>query len=196
MFRRPTWRDDGPLPAARRKGRACRPEDRTRSPLAELHSSWRCNRARPFLPSQSSDGAVTLPGLLPIFPIQDGVATRYAPVITWCLIASNCAVFLVQLSLPPAELEWFLARFALIPARYFHAMAGMTPAQSLADYLPFVTNMFLHGGWLHLILNMWTLWVFGAAGEDKVRARSLPRFLPAARDPAPHAPPRGQTPLT
>jgi membrane associated rhomboid family serine protease len=119
---------------------------------------------------ESSDGAVTLTGALPMFPIRDGVATRYAPVITWCLIASNCAVFLAQLSLTPAELEWFLARFALIPARYFHAMAGIAPAQSLADYLPFVTNMFLHGGWLHLIVNMWTLWIFGAAVEDRLGA--------------------------
>jgi membrane associated rhomboid family serine protease len=35
------------------------------------------------------------------------------------------------------------------------------------DYLPFVTNMFLHGGWLHLILNMWTLWLFGRTVEDR-----------------------------
>jgi hypothetical protein len=38
----------------------------------------------------------------------------------------------------------------------------------VADYLPFVTNMFLHGGWLHLILNMWSLWIFGAAVEDRL----------------------------
>ncbi len=49
-------------------------------------------------------------------------------------------------------------------ARNFHASGGMGPA----DYLPFVTNMFLHGGWLHLILNMWSLWIFGAAVEDRL----------------------------
>jgi membrane associated rhomboid family serine protease len=37
-----------------------------------------------------------------------------------------------------------------------------------ADYLPFVSNMFLHGGWLHLVLNMWTLWLFGPAVEDRL----------------------------
>ena len=58
----------------------------------------------------------------------------------------------------------FLSPFALIPARYFLASAGMGPA----DYLPFVTNMFLHVGWLHLILNMWSLWIFGAAVEDRL----------------------------
>src|SRR6202022_1665392 len=39
---------------------------------------------------------------------------------------------------------------------------------SLADYLPFLTNTFLHGGWLHLILNMWTLWLFAPAVEDRM----------------------------
>lgn len=34
--------------------------------------------------------------------------------------------------------------------------------------LPFLTNTFLHGGWLHLILNMWTLWIFGPAVEDRM----------------------------
>ena len=38
----------------------------------------------------------------------------------------------------------------------------------LTDYLPFVSNMFLHGGWLHLIVNMWTLWLFGRAVEDQL----------------------------
>jgi membrane associated rhomboid family serine protease len=37
-----------------------------------------------------------------------------------------------------------------------------------ADFLPFVTMMFLHGGWLHIILNMWTLWLFGPTVEDRV----------------------------
>ena len=36
-----------------------------------------------------------------------------------------------------------------------------------ADYLPFITNVFLHGSWLHLIFNMWTLWLFGPPVEDQ-----------------------------
>jgi membrane associated rhomboid family serine protease len=90
-----------------------------------------------------------------MFPIKNAVPTRYPPVVTWALIAANCLVFFVQRGLSPREEELFLIRFALIPARYF----GLLPvgsASSLADYLPFLTMMFLHGGWLHLILNMWT----------------------------------------
>jgi membrane associated rhomboid family serine protease len=102
-----------------------------------------------------------------MFPIKNAVPTRYPPVVTWALIAANCLVFFVQLGLSPREEELFLIRFALIPARYF----GLLPvgsASSLADYLPFLTMMFLHGGWLHLILNMWTLWLFGKVIEDRM----------------------------
>jgi membrane associated rhomboid family serine protease len=102
-----------------------------------------------------------------MLPIENAVPRRYPPVVTWALIAANCLVFFIQLSLGPTELERFLARYALIPARYFAPppFGGADP--TLGDYLPFVSNMFLHGGWLHLILNMWTLWMFGPTVEDR-----------------------------
>jgi membrane associated rhomboid family serine protease len=102
-----------------------------------------------------------------MFPIRSAVATRYPPVVTWGLIVANCAVFLIELGLSPEEQEWFFWRFALVPGRYFAPMAPGEPTLVLIDYLPFVSNMFLHGGWLHLILNMWTLWLFGPAVEDR-----------------------------
>jgi membrane associated rhomboid family serine protease len=103
-----------------------------------------------------------------MLPVQIAVPTRYAPVVTWWLIAINGGVFLFELSLAPAELERFLSRYALIPARYFAPMAYGAADLSLLDWLPFVSNMFLHGGWLHLILNMWTLWLFGPIVEDRL----------------------------
>ena len=103
-----------------------------------------------------------------MFPIRNTVATRYPPVVTWSLILANCAVFFIQIGLRPAELAEFLSYFALIPARYFEPLAhGEIPSTPL-DYLPFFTMMFLHGGWLHLILNMWMLWLFGSTIEDRL----------------------------
>jgi membrane associated rhomboid family serine protease len=101
-----------------------------------------------------------------MFPIANGIHLRYAPIVTWALIATNAIVFLFEASLGPSELNEFLYRFALVPARYFDDGA-FNDALSFADYLPFVSNMFLHGGWLHLIVNMWTLWLFGRAVEDQ-----------------------------
>jgi membrane associated rhomboid family serine protease len=103
-----------------------------------------------------------------MIPIRNAVPTRYPPVMTWMLIAINCLVFLLQNSLTPAELEEFLRDFALIPARYT-AVVAYGDANLLAiDLVPFFTMMFLHGGWLHLIFNMWTLWLFGSTVEDRL----------------------------
>jgi membrane associated rhomboid family serine protease len=101
-----------------------------------------------------------------MIPIRNAVPSRYPPVVTWLLIAPHCLVFLLQNSLSPADLEEFLRDFALIPARY---TAGFVDGDvSVADLFPFFTMMFLHGGWLHLILNMWTLWLFGPTVEDRL----------------------------
>jgi len=109
-----------------------------------------------------------------MIPIQDGVARRYPPIVTWMVIGVNTIVFLFQESLPPPVLERFLFTFALIPARYFGDLAIVESPEGIVDYLPFLSNIFLHGGWLHLILNMWTLWVFGPAVEDRL---GTSRFL-------------------
>jgi membrane associated rhomboid family serine protease len=101
-----------------------------------------------------------------MFPIQNTVPSRYPPVINWVLIAINCGVFLYQIGLGPDELQRFLLRYALIPAVYFRP--DLNSDLTFLDYLPFITNAFLHGGWLHLILNMWTLWLFGGTVEDRL----------------------------
>jgi membrane associated rhomboid family serine protease len=103
-----------------------------------------------------------------MIPIRNAVPSRYPPVVTWLLIATNCLIFLLQNSLSPAELEEFLRDFALIPARYTAALAYGEAEFSAADLFPFFSMMFLHGGWLHLIFNMWTLWLFGPTVEDRL----------------------------
>ncbi len=62
--------------------------------------------------------------------------------------------FLYQSGLPPRAFNRFLFDFALVPSRVFGQLRLVAPS----DWTPFLTNIFLHGGWLHLILNMWTLW--------------------------------------
>jgi membrane associated rhomboid family serine protease len=103
-----------------------------------------------------------------MIPIGNAVPSRYPPVVTWALIAANCIVFLIEVSLNPLELEQFVAAFALIPARYTELFAYSDANLTVADLLPFITMMFLHGGWLHLIFNMWTLWLFGPTIEDRL----------------------------
>jgi membrane associated rhomboid family serine protease len=103
-----------------------------------------------------------------MIPTKTAVPSRCPPIITWVLIAANCAVFLCEQSLGPTESNEFIDQFALIPARYYDLFTYGNTDLSASDFPPFVTMMFLHGGWLHLIFNMWTLWLFGPTVEDRL----------------------------
>ena len=84
------------------------------------------------------------------------------------IIALNVAAFLYQLSLDPQTLQRFIFEHALVPARYFSPFWAWETGFGSADLTPFVTNTFMHGGFLHIIINMWTLYVFGPALEDRL----------------------------
>ena len=111
-----------------------------------------------------------------MIPIRDDIPSSRFPAVTLGIIAVNFLVFLRELKLGH-HLEDFLLSYAVIPARYTvpDVAAGFTLPQQI---LSFFTSMFLHGGWLHLIGNMWTLWIFGDNVEDRLgRARYLALYL-------------------
>lgn len=103
-----------------------------------------------------------------MIPIRDTVPRRRVPVMTWSLIAVNVAIFLFELSLPPDALESLFYLFGLVPARYSHPDWALAVGFPIDDFWPFITSQFLHGGWLHIIGNMWTLWIFGDNVEDRM----------------------------
>ena len=70
--------------------------------------------------------------------------------------------------LPEPVLQAFFYYFGIVPARYSHPEWAAWVGLPFDDYWPFVTSMFLHGGWLHIIANMWTLWIFGDNVEDRM----------------------------
>jgi membrane associated rhomboid family serine protease len=86
----------------------------------------------------------------------------------WTLIAINLVVFLYELQLDPPDLERLFFTFGVVPARYSRGGIPGWSGHSVAAWLPFVTCMFLHGGWAHIIGNMWTLWIFGDNVEDRM----------------------------
>ena len=99
-----------------------------------------------------------------MIPIRDTVRSRTAPVVTVALIAVNCMVFLHEVALGP-YLERFVYAYGLIPRRLVHWPYGpLDPAR----FLPLLTSMFWHGGWLHLLGNMLYLWIFGDNVEDRL----------------------------
>jgi membrane associated rhomboid family serine protease len=74
------------------------------------------------------------------------------------------AAFLYEVSLGPG-MQSFVASYGLVPGEISYAIQSRD-AGFLVTLRPFLTSMFLHGGWLHLIGNMWFLWIFGDNVED------------------------------
>jgi membrane associated rhomboid family serine protease len=87
-----------------------------------------------------------------MFPLRDTQPSYSRPLVTVLIIILNVVVFLHEFSLDEYSRNYFIAQYGLIPAR-FHFSAV-------------ITSMFLHGGWMHIIGNMWFLWIFGDNVED------------------------------
>ncbi len=102
-----------------------------------------------------------------MFPIQDSAPRRRTPIATYLLIGINVVVFLLEVILPPHILQAIVYYFGVVPVRYTYPSVAKHFVPGL-KYLDFITCMFLHGGWMHLFGNMWTLWIFGDNVEDRM----------------------------
>jgi len=98
-----------------------------------------------------------------MFPLRDSIPSSRPPVVNVLLIAACAVAFVFELSLGP-YLERFLRAYAFVPVRLFHP--EVFAANLLFNVRSALLSMFLHGGWLHLIGNMWFLWIFGDNVED------------------------------
>ena len=87
-----------------------------------------------------------------MIPLRALIRSLSRPSVTILLIAANTLVFLYMISLDDYTLNHFIRQYAMVPSRLHLSTI--------------VTMMFLHGGWMHLIGNMWFLWVFGDNVED------------------------------
>ncbi len=88
-----------------------------------------------------------------MIPLRDVIPSRTFPYVTISIIVLNALAFFFELSLDPHDLQRFLFVYGVVPGN-FHAAT-------------LVTSMFLHGGWSHILGNMWYLWIFGDNVEDR-----------------------------
>jgi membrane associated rhomboid family serine protease len=114
-----------------------------------------------------------------MIPYHDENATQRTPVLTLAIIGLNGLVWLLvqgagstmalarsvcELGLIPGELTGMLA-----PGTPFPMGEGLVcltdPGRQLSNMF---TSMFLHGSWMHIIGNMWFMWVFGNNIEDSM----------------------------
>jgi len=100
-----------------------------------------------------------------MIPLRDLNPRLTTPFVTFLIILTNAVVFLYQISLGPHAGQQFAYTFGMIPARIplVFTSHAMTMGQA---FWPLLTSIFLHSGWLHLIGNMWFLWIFGDNIED------------------------------
>jgi membrane associated rhomboid family serine protease len=95
-----------------------------------------------------------------MIPLYDTIRARQFPFINWLLILSNAAVFWYELQLGESALDGFIFTWGLIPAELMTNPNG--------EWRTIFSSMFLHGGWFHLLSNMWVLYIFGDNIEDRV----------------------------
>ena len=89
-----------------------------------------------------------------MIPLRDVIPSRTTPFITVTIIVLNALAWFYELALPRDVLPLFLQIYGVVPADF------TVPT--------LVTSMFLHGSWLHVIGNMWYLWIFGDNIEDRL----------------------------
>ncbi|TVM03382.1 MAG: rhomboid family intramembrane serine protease [Candidatus Brocadia sp. WS118] len=101
-----------------------------------------------------------------MIPIRDRNPSGTFHFVTVSIILANVLVFLIELSLG-ARLDSFLFQFGVVPVKVAYS-SDIPDATFLNTYFPFLSYMFLHGGFIHLIGNMWYLWIFGDNIEDRL----------------------------
>src|SRR5262245_66222086 len=95
-----------------------------------------------------------------MIPFRDNIPSRSFPLITVFIIVVNVLVFLYELALGP-HLEPFLFRYGVVPAAVFAWAESHVPVSAVDVVVPFLTSMFLHGGWVHLFGSIWCLLFVG-----------------------------------
>jgi len=103
-----------------------------------------------------------------MIPIRDTIPNQSRPFVTRTLILLNVLVFLYELTLPPEALERFFYLFGIVPARFTDPAWANAAGYPVGGFWVLLTHQFLHGGWLHIISNMWVLWIFGKNVEDSM----------------------------
>ena len=104
-----------------------------------------------------------------MIPIRDDTPRFSTPFVTYFIIALNTLVFLFELTVGGQShraLNSLMYQFGVVPLHFERALTAGSTASLTGLFLPILTSMFLHASWLHIIGNMWVLWIFGDNIED------------------------------
>lgn len=102
-----------------------------------------------------------------MLPLRDTIRSASFPIITWLLILVNSGVFVLELLMSSSIANQFILRYSLIPNLLNLDNPGLW-LQNPLEWSRLITHLFLHGGWLHFLSNMWILYIFGDNVEDRM----------------------------
>ncbi len=113
-----------------------------------------------------------------MIPIRDTAPCNSTPYMTWGLMAICMVIFLVM-QVIPYELSYkWIYLYGMVPNRYANPQWGLAHGMPFDGYLSFFTSLFLHGGWVHIVMNMWFMYIFADNVEDRMgRWRFLAFYL-------------------
>jgi membrane associated rhomboid family serine protease len=127
-----------------------------------------------------------------MIPLRDNIPSRTVPVVNYAMIAACTLVFLAQAGEGAGGGSPLVERFGMIPKRVLNPDAVIIRSEQVAmvdrfgrlvrvaerprelaappfsPWLTLLTCIFLHGGWLHFLGNMWFLFIFGDNVEDRI----------------------------
>ena len=101
-----------------------------------------------------------------MIPLRDNVPSTRRPLVTWTIIGLCTLLFLFEQLLPDRILFEFMHIYGVVSARFTDPAYAAAMGYPEGGYESMVTYMFLHGGWLHFLLNMWVLWIFSDNVEE------------------------------
>lgn len=101
-----------------------------------------------------------------MIPLRDTIPRVHKPYAVWLIILINLAVYVWQLTLTPYQLAYLAHVWGVVPRRLFDPHWAMIMGYPGGEFFSTISYMFLHGGFWHVTLNMWTLWIFADNIED------------------------------
>jgi len=103
-----------------------------------------------------------------MIPLRDNVPGQNTPWVTWLLISVNLLIFGYQSTMPQQEIITFFNQYGFIPMDLSQTISQGFGIHLMSVIPTLLSSLFVHGSWLHVISNMWSLWLFGDNVEDSV----------------------------
>lgn len=103
-----------------------------------------------------------------MIPIRDTAPCLTRPWVTWSIIAVCVWIFLAMQLITPELQHWLMYQYGMVPLRYSRPDMALAFGLEPDGYLSALTGLFLHDGWLHIIINVCFLWIFADNVEDRM----------------------------